>query len=510
MESSRNIKNLKSLCRTLLAFLAIAFGLHILNNQIISVSAQVDRIAFIESNINFGTVFLKEIFEEKFYVKPVEGYINQIFYSLIKETQPKEGNTEEYCLENPQDYAKCFPSICANLDITSNESENDTTDSASLNDPAGDRNDEWKVRLDTSLVNEGAAENSEANPGYYTGDYGCNIKLVLKDENGTGSSIGNPIVKAKWEMNIGRDSGGKYLGTDDSSEPGAQFLPSGKYQVSKNIASCAIATDSDGLSDINAVYADIFYPTDVSLGPDHEENQQGCGEIKAGIKLDKLSKSDGYELFCGKIKSANNNLAVFDKNYNYDEICAIDGELAKETAAVYCAENPLSYEDPSGNYRARVMAQDKDGLNGFLENSFRYLDLTAFEADFDSVNYGKVKLNTHKIIGGDLKWGTANRPTVRNVGNTRLKITVLENDMDLGKTGSEWNVSFKSRVGAGADFTKYFPETMAILANPLNLSAIKDMDFSIEVSRFRRGNDKLDYTGMMTLGAIKEDHLKCE
>ena len=42
----------------------------------------------------------------------------------------------------------------------------------------------------------------------------------------------------------------------------------------------------------------------------------------------------------------------------------------------------LSYEDPSGDYRTLVMAQDKNGLDGTLENTFRYLDLTAFETDF--------------------------------------------------------------------------------------------------------------------------------
>ena len=147
----------------------------------------------------------------------------------------------------------------------------------------------------------------------------------------------------------------------------------------------------------------------------------------------------------------NYHLPTFNAGYDYDEICAPDGELMKETAKVYCKHTFLKWEDPAGDYRVQVHAADKFGVDSVpLNNTFYYRPLTAFETDFTSVAYGDVKLDTHKIINGDLTFGTSDKPTVRNVGNTRLQMTVWQDDMGLGKTinGDEWwNVSWDARVG---------------------------------------------------------------
>ena len=259
----------------------------------------------------------------------------------------------------------------------------------------------------------------------------------------------NPIVKAKWEMNIVTSSpSGKYLGTDDSTNAGAQFNPSGIKDVNKRIALCSIVTDPDGLPDIINVYADVFYPVNIELGDSHQplptQSGLGCGKLMQEDELTKLSKADGLELFCNRIRNHNNNLPVIDSPYSYDEICKLDGELQKETAAVWCVEKDLSYEDPSGDYTVWAVPQDKVGLQDKLVNQFEYLPLTAFEADFTSINYGNVRLNTHKIINGDLVWGPA-LATVRNVGNTRLAMSVLQDDMGFGKTGTAWNVKLGCR-----------------------------------------------------------------
>lgn len=323
-----------------------------------------------------------------------------------------------------------------------------------------------------------------------------------------GSGI-NPIVKAKWEANVDRY-------TDDSTAAGAQILPSGKKDVNKNIAICAVVTDPDGLADLNAVYADVFYPSGIALGPNHkplpDQSGLGCGQLMQEDTMTRLDKMTGYNLFCGNVQNSNNNLPMFSPNYNYAEICNSDGELMKETAAVYCAEKPLSYEDPSGDYPIMVVAQDKSGKNGTLRNIFQYLDLTAFEADFSSVDYGNVKLMTHKIINGNLAWepATSTLPTVRNVGNTRANITVRQDDMGFGKTDGQWNVRFDARVGNDeGNWSIYDPETTVTLADVLNLSETDEMDFSILVKKFPPTHVGDSYTGTMTLGAVKANHLVC-
>src|SRR3989338_9548052 len=183
----------------------------------------------------------------------------------------------------------------------------------------------------------------------------------------------NPIVKAKWEANPDRY-------TDDDVAEGAQLLPSGTYQVNTTIAFCAVVTDPDGLADIDNVYFDFFYP-EVALGSSHvaltNQSGLGCGEFMQEDVLSRLNKAEGLALFCDSVRNQNNNLPTFNSGYDYNEICATDGELQKETAAVYCGSKEISYEDPDGVYEVWSIPQDQVGLQGKLVNNFTYLPVTA-------------------------------------------------------------------------------------------------------------------------------------
>jgi len=317
-----------------------------------------------------------------------------------------------------------------------------------------------------------------------------------------------PIVKAKWEAYPDRY-------TDESTDAGAQFMPSGVKDVVTTISMCAIVTDPDGLADVKNVYADVFYPVNVDLGTSHvalpDQSGLGCGELMQEDSLTQLTKQEGIDLFCGDVRTHNNNLPTFEPGYDYDEICAEDGELMKETAAVYCGSKDLSYEDPSGEYIVWAVGQDQNGLQGILENHFDYLPLTAFETDFNTVQYGKVKLNTRKIISGNLIWDAINqgKASVRNVGNTRLAMQVWQDDMELGKTDGLWNVEYDARVGSDAPFAVYDPEVTTTLLDELDLSELDEMDFSVEISKFPPTHDGDSYIGTMTLSAIPVPHLVC-
>ena len=318
-----------------------------------------------------------------------------------------------------------------------------------------------------------------------------------------------PIVKAKWEANVDRY-------TDASSAAGAQLMPSGQYGVNKTIAMCAIVTDPDGLSDVLNVYADVFYPEGIALGDSHtalpDQSGLGCGEFMQEDSLTRLDKQAGIDLFCDNVRNSNNNLPTFNTGYDYDEICAADGELLKDTAAVYCGTKDLSYEDPSGSYKVWAVVQDTNGLQGILENHFDYLPLTAFETDFSSINYGNVRLNTHKIISGDLTWDAMDqgRASVRNVGNTRLAMTISQDDMGLGQTDGLWNVEYDARVGSLSAYSVYDPEQTVTLDDELDLSELDEMDFSIAISKFPPLHDSSSYVGVMTLGAVMACHLVCD
>lgn len=343
--------------------------------------------------------------------------------------------------------------------------------------------------------------------------------ILLPDDGGGGA----PIVKAKWEMNgLAAD----LLGTDDDTAPGAQLKAPGVWDGSINYSLCAVVTDPDGTDDINAVYADIYYPSDRAFHPmDPNQPDQinggtaatpdyglsGCGsQVGDETQLRQLDKTAGYELFCQQIINNNQNLPSFYDVYDFNEICAPDGELQKETAFVYCSDRSLRWEDPAGDYLVKISAMDNSGVfSNILENHFTYLPLTAYEVDFSAVSYGNVKLNVQKLISGDLTFlPSDDKPTVRNLGNTRLTLGVSQDDMGLGTTDSAWNVEYDARVGNNeADWKVYPPEQLTWLEDILDLSETEEMDFSILVTKFP--SPTTDYHGTLILDAKQASFRQC-
>jgi hypothetical protein len=360
---------------------------------------------------------------------------------------------------------------------------------------------------------------------------------LTRDTAGGGTA---PVVKVKWEMRAPYTS---LLGVDDDmTKPGAQFDAPGEYQGYKNYSICAIVTDEDSLynADVAGVYADIYYPSDVAFHPESttcpdvdnggttnvpDYGSSGCGAQRGDEnELTKLSKDDGIALFCDTIRQGDDpSLPTFNVSYfaeklggtptqaeMYSEICADDGELQKETAYVYCVDKSLYYEDPAGDYRVVIMAQDNSGLSGILENSFEYTPLVAYAVDFTEINYGNVKLNTKQGVSGDKTFNTSDRPTVRNLGNTRLYIGVIQDDMGLGTTDGVYNVKYDARVGNNeADWKDYWPNTASptYLQDILDLSEDEEMDFSILVTKFPTSEQS--WTGTLTLSAKQANFREC-
>lgn len=356
------------------------------------------------------------------------------------------------------------------------------------------------------------------------GGYGGDEEVIAGFDRSEGGSV-PPVIKAKWEMNNfeGTNSIGEMLAgiastyplDDDLVADNAQFMPPGAWGDYKDIYVCAIATDDEGVDDISAVYADLFYPEHIALGPGHED--YGCGEQHGlEIQLEELPLEVGYPLFCENIRTNHPLLVGFNEGYNYDEICGEEGELQKLTARVYCKYTSLKWEDPAGSYLVQAHAVDKAGTDSEpFFNFFEYLPWTSFEVDFDDVYYGDVRQDIHKIVSGDKTFEPGDGlPTVRNTGNTRLNMTVWQDDMGLGQTENGdvwWNVTWDARVSSAADFAIYEPfQEDVVLDRTLELSETEEMDFSILVTKFPLGSgDEGYYSGDMTLGAIYAPFLGC-
>ena len=150
-------------------------------------------------------------------------------------------------------------------------------------------------------------------------------------------------------------------------------------------------------------------------------------------------------------------------------------------------------------------------------NTFEYVEWTDFEIDFASVSYGEVLLNTHKRISGDKTFSLNDgKPTVRNLGNTRLKMKVAQDDMGLGQTSGGWNVKYDARVGNDvSDWKNYWPfgyksenpGAYTTLMEILDLSETEEMDFSILVTKWP--DIATSYTGNMWLSAAIAPYQTC-
>jgi len=281
-------------------------------------------------------------------------------------------------------------------------------------------------------------ENEQCDDGNLIDGDGCNstckIEIIVPNDVATGMDLSfsdneRPVVQAVWEMNQAVSTSDQ--GQDDSLADGAQFMPSGEYQVDKTIEICAVANDPDGLEDLASVNSQIYYPENIYLGPNRESSQPGCGQAKEGWMLMKtLEPSQGLELFCEQLRSQNANLPSFKTGYDFAALCGPAGDLIKETSRVFCGQVGLAYQDPAGEYRVKIAALDQKNEAGTLENSFKYLELVAFEIDFDNIDYGSMRLNNAKVLSGnDAFLANDGQPTLRNIGNTRLEINIKQNDM---------------------------------------------------------------------------------
>ncbi|MFA6376174.1 MAG: hypothetical protein WCX69_02105 [Candidatus Paceibacterota bacterium] len=318
-------------------------------------------------------------------------------------------------------------------------------------------------------------------------------------------------ILASWQM-----SG---AGIDDQSAESAQFVPTGQFQISKKIKVCGAVAGE--VAKLDGVYGQIFYPGDASFAPDDAKGRQGCGQVIGPIcKMEKLGRADSFDLLCEKILKNNTNLVTFAENSNYIDLCAVDGKLLAETAAVYCCDQELAFDDIAGNYETALIAKGADGtFSNMLTNKFTYLPQAKIDIDFTNVYYGEVKENVETITDfGSSKPGaeaaeTISRASVRNVGNVPAKLSLWQDDMGLGKTGDAYNIQYGARIsGADTIWVRYAPFDTAVMPEALAPGQSADMDFSVKVTDFPvpSGETKINYTGKMKIDAVETPGYQCK
>ena len=355
--------------------------------------------------------------------------------------------------------------------------------------------------LPTELLN-----NSSSTPS--PSDEGAIPTKFSEDVSAFGESA-RPFVSAVWSM---QGPAGQLSGADDSSDPGAQFLPSGRFEIDKRISVCAVISDPDGTNGIASAIASVFYPQ-ASFGKSEHDGQNGCGLPKGqNMKMSSITKDDAMAVFCGSIRDKNSNLPMFASGSGYADICGGDGELSQGTAGIFCTDMELAYDDLAGEYKVLISAKDERGaVSESVNVPLTYLELTAFETDFSGLDYGKARQGAVNSVDGDLAWQNPrgeNSATIRNVGNTRMKIEISQNDMGLGKTEGVWNIKYGTRLGTDEQWQNYSPEERIVLEPVFDLAEAKPVDFAIRVLRFPEDGTQ-NYIGKMTINALKADPIVC-
>ena len=325
-----------------------------------------------------------------------------------------------------------------------------------------------------------------------------------------------PVIKAVWET------------PDDyplSAE--TQMDAPADCGQQKEVTICAVLEDNS-LTDLmtaaqaNAVLngkAWLYY--DRRPGQINDNYDLPVNAESSPIALNALSKDDSISLFCGNIGAKVPGITTYylrpgttSSYYDYADICdSQTGQLYKGTARVYCGTFNLSYESAAGDYEVQVKATDAQANNVYTPrntNWFTYVAWTAYEIDFDEVDYGSVARSEWDLDMdgnniGDGTWGPSLidgelRPTVRNLGNTELNMRVWQSNMSQNSNPLT-NVKYKARVGSQtSSWKEYNKETWKTLDEILPLSTKMEMDFGIYTDDWLQAGEK--FSGTMKLDAV--------
>jgi hypothetical protein len=288
-----------------------------------------------------------------------------------------------------------------------------------------------------------------------------------------------PVVKCKWET------------PDEYPATGTQLDPPGVYLGEKTVTIWAVVGDVEDNGQVAQVVADVFYPA----GPPNE------GAMKYGnVELTMVDRlTVGIPAFEA---AAAADSVIYNTNpitHTYEEVLE---QLVENVAQVWKAEITMHYCQPWGDYRVEVIAIDSHGnISEPMVNYFTYVAMAAIEADFTSVLYPDALISSHVWTLGDYDMATPEKPTVRSVGNTPVRIVVEQDDMDFGQyLDGEYKVEFDARLGPddGTNTMIYDPYVPTTLPTILELCTTSKMDFSIHIKFATPGI----YDGTLTLTPI--------
>jgi hypothetical protein len=349
-------------------------------------------------------------------------------------------------------------------------------------------------------------------------DLGVDIKIQVGTD-APGPTLHPPVVTCKWEQQSIPASASLEDGDPSHLVAGTQILPVLAKDGKTALEYWAIVSDPAGAGTVKTVKADVFYPSGTPRN----------GSLKETLILQKVDSVTGKAAY---VAARNAGLIAYQPNWapagqvppvnDAEVLSAIDAG----TCSIWKAAGQLDSSGPAGDYTAIFDSLDTSdswagtanpGTN--LSNKFNYLSVAGIEIDFNALNFGSLKANQTGWINGDLKWDSPvagapapNLPTVRNIGNVPVLITLKNDDMGFGCGGtntqyagqtlpgpaqSNWNVVYGANENNSPANSRYYDPNVTIsLPAVLSPADYAELDFAIQVKSAPEGN----YHGTMVVG----------
>jgi len=230
---------------------------------------------------------------------------------------------------------------------------------------------------------------------------------------------------------------------DDGATPGVQILPN--PGSAKTVTVSAIVSDPDGYGDISTVNI-----TDIDPDPAHGD--------PSPVTL--------------VFQSGSGNTATYNGTFD------------------------MQFYDQPVEYTVTVTAKDTGGSSDTNSSTFNYTSCTAMSLDAGTIAFGSIDLGENNTVTGDVDMGTTGSPTVRNIGNVEIDVSITGLDMTSGGdtiTNNHMDAQVDALGYRDLSVARCFDANMTA-----NASSLENVDFRLNVPY---GIPAGSYTGSVTLTA---------
>ncbi len=248
--------------------------------------------------------------------------------------------------------------------------------------------------------------------------------------------------------------------------------------------------DAGGVSDITDAFVKVYHPDGTLKYQLHGTGNYG--PPNATNRLTPVACSAlGDATSVGTVLEA----AVHSGQMTAAEAFIIVDQCNKHQKLVFRMVGELSKHQPAGEYRVEATGVDQAGSTGSMTNWFDVLPVIGLRIDFNSVNFGQILPNTPKWVPGDMNFNgpSDTRPTVKNVGNSQMKLSLLFSKMtgfNFGKVISDFDAQLDSEqipvITAG---------TAVTFTHTLGSNQLGQLDLSIHPGSIPADS----YSGMLSL-----------